>query len=71
MLKLVKTSSRKAGLSPGSPVFIGEKVTENFGLDMVDYDAENLTISTPIRLDEFHPKSPGITATRPAFSMIP
>jgi len=54
MLKLVKTSSRKAGLSPGSPIFIGEKVTEKFGLDMVDYDAENLVISTPIRLDEFH-----------------
>lgn len=54
MLKLVKTSSQKAGLSPGSPVFIGEKVTEKFGLDMVDYDAENLTISTPIRLDDFH-----------------
>lgn len=53
MLKLVKTTSRKAGLSPGSPVFIGEKVTEKFGLDMIDYDAENLSVSTPVRLDEF------------------
>ena len=53
MLKLVKTSSRKAGLPPGSPVFIGERVTEKFGLDMVDYDAENLSLSTPVRLDEF------------------
>ncbi|MBA3002467.1 MAG: magnesium/cobalt transporter CorA [Desulfurivibrio sp.] len=54
MLKLVKTTSRKAGLPPGSPVFIGEKVTETFGLDMVDYDAESLSLSTPVRLDEFH-----------------
>lgn len=54
MLKLVKTSSRKAGLPPGSPVFIGERVTEKFGLDMVDYDAENLSVSTPVRLEEFH-----------------
>ena len=54
MLKLVKTTSRKAGFPPGSPVFIGEKVTEKFGLDMVDYDAENLSLSTPVRLDEFH-----------------
>jgi magnesium transporter len=53
MLKLVKTSSRKAGLPPGSPVFIGEKVTETFGLDMVDYDAENFSVSTPVRLEEF------------------
>jgi magnesium transporter len=54
MLKLVKTSSRKAGLPPGSPIFIGEKVTKKFGLDMVDYDTDNLSFSTPIRLDEFH-----------------
>ena len=54
MLKLVKTSSRKAGLPPGSPVFIGEKVTEKFGLDMVDYNAEALSVGTPARLDDFH-----------------
>ena len=54
MLKLVKTTSRKAGFPPGSPVFIGEKVTEEFGLDTVDYDAENLSVSTPVRLDDFH-----------------
>lgn len=54
MLKLVKTTSRKAGLPPGSPVFIGEKVTEKFGLDMVDYDAENISLSTPVHLDDFH-----------------
>jgi magnesium transporter len=54
MLKLVKTTSRKAGLPPGSPVFIGEKVTETFGLDMVDYDAENISLTTPVRLEEFH-----------------
>jgi magnesium transporter len=59
MLKLVRTTSRKAGLPPGSPVFIGEKVTEQFGLDMVNYDAEHLSLSTPARLDEIHlPKEP-------------
>jgi magnesium transporter len=66
MLKLVKTSSRKAGLPPGSPVFIGEQVTENFGLDMVAYDAENLSLSTPIRLDDFRllKETPGNTWIR-------
>lgn len=54
MLKLVRTSSRKAGLPPGSPVFIGEQVTEQFGLDMVDYDTESISLTTPARLDEFH-----------------
>ena len=66
MLKLVKTTSRKAGLSPGSPIFIGEKLTEKFGLDMVDYDAENLSVTTPLRLDEFHllKETPGNTWIR-------
>ncbi|OGQ99206.1 MAG: magnesium and cobalt transport protein CorA [Deltaproteobacteria bacterium RIFOXYD12_FULL_55_16] len=66
MLKLVKTTSRKAGLPPGSPVFIGEKVTENFGLDMVAYDAETLSRSTPLRLDDFRllKENPGNTWIR-------
>ena len=66
MLKLVRTTSRKAGLPPGSPVFIGEKVTENFGLDMVTYDAENLSFSTPVRLDDFRllKETPGNTWIR-------
>jgi len=45
MLKLVKTSSKKAGLPPGSPIFIGEKVTEQFGLSVVDYDAVTFSAS--------------------------
>ncbi|MGV1098246.1 magnesium/cobalt transporter CorA [Thiovibrio sp. JS02] len=53
MLKLVRTSSKKAGLPPGSPIFVGERVTEEFGIQVIDYDTESFSESTPARIEDF------------------
>ena len=54
MLKLVRTTSKKAGLPPGSPIFVGQKLTDRFAVSVVDYDAETCSVSTPLRIEEFH-----------------
>jgi len=46
MLKLVRTTSSKAGLPPGSPVFIGERVSAAFGISVVEYDPEHFSVVT-------------------------
>lgn len=46
MLKLVRTTASKAGLPPGSPVFVGEKVTDTFGISMVEYGPEHFSLVT-------------------------
>ncbi|MFZ5774398.1 MAG: magnesium/cobalt transporter CorA [Thermodesulfobacteriota bacterium] len=53
MLKLVRTPSKKAGLPPGSPVFVGDKRTERFWLQVIDYDTESYSTTTPIRVEDF------------------
>ncbi|MBI4844160.1 MAG: magnesium/cobalt transporter CorA [Nitrospirae bacterium] len=36
--------SKKSGLVPGTPVFVGEKKTEEIKITVIDYDAENFGI---------------------------
>jgi magnesium transporter len=37
--------SQKAGMSPGTPVFVGEKKTEKVGITVIDYDAEKFDVT--------------------------
>lgn len=41
-MKLYKRSSKKAGLSPGTLVHIGEKKTEGVNISMIDYDESQI-----------------------------
>ena len=41
-MKLYKRSSKKAGLSPGTLVHIGEKKTEEVNISMMDYDESQI-----------------------------
>jgi len=41
VVKLFQSVSKKAGLSPGTPVFVGEKKTEEVAITVINYDAEN------------------------------
>jgi len=41
MAKLIKRSSKKAGLPPGTLVHIGEKVTEKTRISVVEYDGQS------------------------------
>ena len=42
MLKFSKRTSHKAGLAPGTLVHIGEKMTDEVVIRLIDYDRENL-----------------------------
>ena len=42
MVRLIKKLSKKAGLSPGTLVHIGEKKTEVVRIDIIDYDADRV-----------------------------
>lgn len=44
--------SRKAGLAPGTPVFIGEQKRETVRLDIIDYSAEHFVERIDVPLDE-------------------
>jgi magnesium transporter len=41
MIKLFQNVSKKTGLTPGTPVFIGEKKAEQVAITIIDYDAEH------------------------------
>ncbi len=45
MVKLISKRSKKTGLPPGTPVFLGEKKAEEVRITLVDYDSENCNIS--------------------------
>jgi magnesium transporter len=40
----MKKLSKKAGLPPGTPVFVGEKKTDEVRITIIDYDKDNLEI---------------------------
>lgn len=42
MRKIFKRGSKKAGLAPGTLVFVGEKKAEKVTFTIIDYDADNL-----------------------------
>jgi len=52
VLKLVRTTASKAGLPPGSPVFVGEKVAAAFGISVVEYGPEHFSVAVCNRPEE-------------------
>lgn len=50
MFRILKNSSVKAGLPPGSPVLVGEQKTEQIKITIMDYDQSNV--------EEFSPEIP-------------
>jgi magnesium transporter len=52
MFSLLKSSSRKAGLPPGSSVYVGEQRVDRVSITIIDYDENNLRQSTPASLEE-------------------
>jgi len=55
MRKLVRRSSKKAGLPPGTLLHVGEKKTEKPQITILDYDAEHLDERTSATIDECIP----------------
>ncbi len=63
MTKLIVKTSKKAGLSPGSLVHIGEKRLESIRISLVDYDESHLTempVESPEAMLPFLPE-PSVT----------
>jgi magnesium transporter len=52
MRKLFKRRSKKAGLAPGTLVFVGEKKAEKVTFTIIDYDADNLQETEVAGIDE-------------------
>ncbi|MBI5665213.1 MAG: magnesium/cobalt transporter CorA [Nitrospirae bacterium] len=55
--------SQKAGLSPGTPVFVGEKKVEEVRITVIDYDADNYEMKDLKKVEECYPyqEKPTIT----------
>ncbi|MFP3982889.1 MAG: magnesium/cobalt transporter CorA [Desulfurivibrionaceae bacterium] len=47
MFRVLKNSSVKAGLPPGTPVLVGEQKTEQVKITVLDYDQTNVEVFTP------------------------
>lgn len=50
MVRMLRNITKKAGLPPGSPVFVGEEKTEKVTITVTDYDAgayQERTVATP------------------------
>ncbi len=52
MVKLFQQVSKKAGMSPGTPYFVGEKKVEEIRITVIDYDADNCEIKELDRAEE-------------------
>jgi magnesium transporter len=63
MYKIVRKISDKAGLPPGSPVYVGEKRTEKVKITVIDYDEKNFEMLKIQSIEECFPykKTPSIT----------
>jgi len=55
MTRLVKKKSKKAGLSPGSLIHIGEKKTDEIKIALINYDQEQLLEKEVSTIDEVFP----------------
>ncbi len=55
MVTLFKKVSKKAGLSPGSLVFVGEKKTEEVRITVIDYDETNFETREMEKIEECIP----------------
>ena len=63
MFRLTKMGSKKAGLSPGTLIHVGEKKTEQVRLRVMDYDGEHLEERELGAIDEFIPYKDTPTVT--------
>jgi magnesium transporter len=52
LFSLLRRSSQKAGMPPGSSVHVGEQKVENVSITIIDYDDENFKRYTPATLEE-------------------
>lgn len=55
MYKHVSKRSEKAGLSPGTPVYVGKKKVERVRITVIDYDDQRLEIREVERVEECFP----------------
>jgi len=55
MQKLVRNQSKKRGLPPGTPVFIGEKQAEAVRITVIDYDEAEIFEKQLESIDECLP----------------
>lgn len=63
MLKLLKFSSKKTGLPPGTAIHVGEKKTDRVRMSVVDYDRDNYEAFFPedIKECESFKQKPSVT----------
>ncbi len=54
-MRFVKKSSKKAGMSPGTLIHVGERRTEPVRLSVIDYDEKNISERTLARIEESFP----------------
>lgn len=52
LFSLLKSSSQKAGLPPGSSVYVGEQKVDRVSITILDYDREAVRHSSPASLEE-------------------
>ncbi len=55
MLKMIKKRSKKAGLPPGSLVYVGEKKAEEVTISIIDYDKKNFEERTVENVEDCFP----------------
>ena len=55
MAKLIQKVSKKAGLSPGTPVFVGKKHAEKIRITAIDYNADIFDMKEIDRIEECFP----------------
>lgn len=63
MVKLFQKVSKKAGLVPGAPVFVGEKKVEDVKITVIDYDAESFAMKELEKVEECVPFKDKSTVT--------
>jgi magnesium transporter len=63
MIRHFKSSSKKAGLPPGTLVHVGEKRTEAVRITVIDYDENCVEEKTDVTLDDCLPLKPLPTVT--------
>jgi len=63
MVRLSRRFSEKAGLAPGTPVFTGEKKTDEVRITIIDYDAEHFGTKESAKVEACHPRMEKSTVT--------
>jgi len=63
MLRILKTSTLKAGLPPGTPIYTGEHTKEAVKITMIDYDKETAEVISPTSVEQCVPykNKPSVT----------